>query len=157
MFNDADQYQPNAIDEDEYDFQFREPSLFNESVGFSSIDSNRKRMKKITDDYKKMDKGYQKIKVKKGYSYVDVEFYTTNTTPGVAIRDATTGAKNLEHRVGSRNEDFYFKTNWSVNGDMKHLFFDSPEQYERTMHVTLQPEIKQKWMDKCIAARRSSM
>ena len=155
MYKEEDeQFHLDAIDETEFDFQFREPSLFSESTG---IDSNRMRMKKLGDSYKKMDKDYQKIKVKKGFQVADVEFYTTTASPGVAIRDAVTGAKILEHRVGSRNEDFYFKTNWSIGSDMKHLFFDSPEQYERLFNVTLSETIKQKWMEKCVNARRLAM
>jgi hypothetical protein len=155
MYKEEDEhFHLTTIDETEFDFQVREPSLFSESTG---IDSNRMRMKKLGDSYKKMDKDYQKIKVKKGFQFAEVEFYTTTASPGVAIRDALTGAKNLEHRVGSKNEDFYFKTNWSVGSDMKHLYFDSPEQYERLMNVTLSESVKQKWMEKCVNARRSVM
>lgn len=157
MYQEDDQFQLNAIDEAQFDVQVREPSLFSESTRISSIRPNRKGMRKLDDNYKKMDKDYQKINVKNGFQNTDVEFYTTTATPGVAIRDALTGAKNLEHRVGSRNEDFYFKTNWSVGSDMKHLFFDSPEQFERHMNVTLCESIKQKWMEKCVAARRMAL
>jgi hypothetical protein len=154
MLQEDDQFHPNNIDEDEFDYQFREPSLYSESTAFSTIDTRRKNMRRLGDEYKKLDKGYHKIKIKNGYQFVDVELYTTTPHPGVAIRDAVTGAKTPEHRVGSRNEDLYFKTNFSVGQEMYHLFYDSPEQFERHMHTSVDEKTKQKWMDKCVAQRQ---
>jgi hypothetical protein len=157
MLHEDDQFHPNNIDGDEFDCLVREPSLYSETTIASTIDTRRKRFRQLGDDYKKMDKGYQKIKVFDGYKFVDVEFYSTSATPGVPIRDAITGAKNTEDRVGSRKEDLFFKTNWSVGQETHLLFFDSPEQFERHMRTTVLEATKQKWMEKCVAARVSSI
>lgn len=157
MLHEDDLFHPNNIDEDEFDFQFREPSLFSESASFSTVDARRKNLRKLGDDYKKLDKGYNKIKAKNGYQPVDIEFYTTTSHPGVAIRDAITGAKIPEHRVGSRNEDLYFKANFNIGQEMCHMFYDSPEQFERHMHTNVDETTKQKWMEKCVAARLRTM
>jgi hypothetical protein len=157
MLHEDDQFHPNNIDEDEFDYHVREPSLYSETTVASSINTRQKRFRKLGEDYKKIDKGYQKVKVMDGYKMVDIEFYTTNSTPGCAIRDAITGAKNLENRVGSHTEDLFFKTNWSVGQEMYLLFFDSPEQFERHMRTTVSEATKQKWMDKCVAARARNL
>ena len=157
MLHEDDLFHPNNIDEDEFDYQVREPSLYSETTIASTVDTRRKRFRQLGDDYKKMDKGYQKIKVLDGYKLVDVEFYTTTASPGVPIRDAITGAKNTENRVGSHTEDVFFKTNWSVGQEMHLMFFDSPEQFERHMRTTVSEATKQKWMEKCVAARVRSI
>jgi hypothetical protein len=128
---------------------------FSESMSFTTVNSNRKKSKK--DDLKNQDKGYHNIKIPYGRKEIEIEVYSTSTTPGKPIRDAVTGSKMTMHLVGSLDEDFYFKVGLAT-GQLKTaeghvLFFDNPEQFERLFRSSVSQEIKQKWTDKCIAAR----
>ena len=83
---------------------------------------------------------------------VSVKFFTTRHTPGSWIRNAITG--DMEHvRVGSIEEHQYFKIGLST-GELgtdaygKHLYYDSPEQYERHFGYSLSPELVVKWYAK---------
>lgn len=128
---------------------------FSESMSFTTVNSNRKKSKK--DDLKNQDKGYHNIKIPYGRKEIEIEVYSTSTTPGKPIRDAVTGSKMTKHLVGSLDEEFYFKVGLAT-GQLKTteghvLFFDNPEQFERLFRSSVSQEIKQKWTDKCIAAR----
>jgi hypothetical protein len=112
----------------------------------STIDSTRRRQKKLWNDIKKMDKGFHSIK---RYGKT-IEIYSTSNRPGAFIRNAVTGAKFQEYRVGTLKEHLFFKVRFSSGGipdrDGTTLFFDSPEQYERHMLQTLSSDIKTKWL-----------
>lgn len=80
-----------------------------------------------------------------------VRFFTTRHTPGSRIRNAITG--NIEHaRVGSYEEHQYFKVGLST-GELgpdaygTHLYYDTPDQYERHFGFRLSPEVVAKWYD----------
>jgi len=66
---------------------------------------------------------------------------------GTTIRNAVTGEKYYGHRVGSSDEDLYFKTK-NCTGEFGPepvtLFYESVEQYERHMGNKVDKEIKQK-------------
>ena len=142
--NDFDDYQNVGLSDD-----------FSESMSFTTVNSNRKKSKK--DDLKNQDKGYHSIKIPYGRKEIEIEIYSTPITPGKPIRDAVTGSRMTKQLVGSRDEDFYFKValaTGQLKTDEGHiLFFDNPEQFERHMRTTVSQDIKQKWTDKCIAAR----
>ena len=77
-----------------------------------------------------------------------IEFFMTKYYPGMVIRDAITG--NYEKaRVGKCDEDLYFKVKMSISNDTDgHLYYSSPEDYERHWHTELSTNIKQKWLEK---------
>lgn len=116
--------------------------------------SERARRRKMLEDIKKMDPGYRCF-----YTYTDnietqerikVECYSTDTTPGVKIRDAITGSR-YNQIVGSYDEDLYFKVRMSIfkdNSVSTTLFYDSPESFERHQHITVKPEEKERWVQK---------
>lgn len=116
--------------------------------------SDRARRRKMLEDIKKMDPGYRSF-----YTYTDnaetnerirVEVYSTDTTPGVKIRDAITGSR-YNQKVGSYDEDLYFKVRMSIfkdNSVSTTLFYDSPEAFERHQHTTVKPEEKERWVEK---------
>lgn len=159
MYYEDDHFHPNNIDEDEFDFQVREPSLCSESTGLTSytVNSYRKKQRKAQDEYKMIDKDYRKLKIRVDiYTKKDIELYVTNSTPGHMIRDAITGARHKEYLVGSRNEDLFFKVKMPDHiSDISSpvIFFMSPEQYERHMYTTLSTQVKEKWENKFNAAR----
>jgi hypothetical protein len=114
---------------------------------------------------KPMDKNYHKITLehkiitkKNGKQKPDtVELYDTNLTPGGVIRDAVTGSRMTKCRVGSRDENFFFKTRLCINGaglfDNNTFYFDSPEQFERVLFIPVAQDIKEKWHARLIEER----
>ena len=65
---------------------------------------------------------------------------------GTTIRNAVTGEKYYGHKVGSKNEDLYFKAR-ICTGEFKNtptLFYDSAEQYEKHLGGALDQSIKEK-------------
>jgi hypothetical protein len=113
--------------------------------------SERARRKKMLDDIKKSDPGYRCF-----YTYnennerVKVEVYSTDTTPGVKIRDAITGSR-CNQKVGSYDEDLFFKVRMPVFADNSvatTVYYDSHEAFERHQHISLKSEEKTRWVEK---------
>ena len=81
---------------------------------------------------------------------VRIEFYSTNMNPGRLIRHAVSGYK-MPHRVGTVDEDLYYSvilSDGTYGQTPLVLFFDSPEQYERTFFVELSQQTKANWESK---------
>jgi len=129
----------------------RDPSVYSENT----IGTYRRNQRKNMDEYKMIDKGYRKLVLPFGPQKIEVEYYHTSSTPGTVIRDAITGARMPQHRVGTKAEELYFKTRVSLDkadheGNI--LFFNSPEQYERHMYTTVSQELKEEWHNRCAIA-----
>jgi hypothetical protein len=65
-----------------------------------------------------------------------------NTT----IRNAVTGARYHGHKIGSKNEDLYFKTaicTGEFGPDPVILFYDSSEQFEKHLGTNVESSIKE--------------
>ena len=118
------------------------------------FDMNEKDPARFLEDSKSMDRGYNKlfreIEDDKGrMKRTKVEFYTSNLSPGSAIRDAITG-EYMPHKVGSLDEELYFKVALtsgeckSKNGSNK-LFYSSPEAYMNHLQEEVSMEILKKW------------
>ena len=109
-------------------------------------------------DIKTLDKGYHKIKNnnvgfdQKNSKNKYIEFYTSGEA-GKRIRNAITGIRYNE-KVGSAQEDLFFKS--KIGSHSGSLFYDSPEQFEKHMFVTVNSDIKEKWYSKNIEARRAN-
>lgn len=124
----------------------------------STVSSNRKKHRKMMEDLKKADKGYNKISRIINNKKQSIEVYATSNTPGTMIRDAVTGSRFKEFRVGSLNEYQFFKVRMAtgqMNGYSSTLFFDSPEQYERHMKTEVSPDLKDDWSKRCADIRNS--
>ena len=70
---------------------------------------------------------------------------------GSYIRNAVTGIKNYSNKVGSINEDLYFKVNFALGNYGSRpviLFFDNPKEFETHFSITLSQSIKDKWDEK---------
>ena len=148
MFYD-DNYHPT--DQNDYDIE-----TCSVSVSTSGGDSEYKRLRKIQEDYKKLDKGYSKIKRKIDGKRVSVEIYSTPTHPGATIRNAVTGIYESGNLVGSLDEDNFFTVAFATGETGQNtpmLFYDSPQQYERHFGCQVSAEIKSKWAHKNLAAR----
>lgn len=128
---------------------------FNESENSSEMSLNRKKQKKLLEDYKKTDPNYYMYKKmvlleKNEKETIKIELYSTSLTPGNKIRDAITGMRYNE-RVGSNYEDLYFKVRMTTIHDANNvitLFYNSPEEYEKHQYVNISDEIKRKWRNK---------
>jgi hypothetical protein len=132
-----------------------DPEVFHDTYSVSNVDSvslddNAKKQRKMLEEVKKMDKGYHKV-----YRSVDgkkksIEIYSTNIFPGSKIRGAIGGSYYPSFKVGSKDENLFFKIAMAT-GECKGnniLFFDTPEQFEQHMNTTLDQSIKEKWYEK---------
>jgi hypothetical protein len=66
---------------------------------------------------------------------------------GTTIRNAVTGEKYYGHKVGSKNEDIYFKARLCTGEfgiEIPMLFYDSAEQFEKHLGGTIEQSIKNK-------------
>jgi hypothetical protein len=163
MHDDDDRFNPNNIDDDvdvdDDDYGYNYVGNDNASVTSfaTSVNSQKKKNRKIYEDLKSIDKGYHKFPIFKNGVKSSIEVYSTVMIPGAPIRDAITGARDQTFRVGSLDEHQFFKTAYTGLGcgsDTIILFFDSPEQYERHMCSVVDAKIKTKWLDKCMEIRK---
>jgi hypothetical protein len=80
---------------------------------------------------------------------VKITIYTTKYTPGSPIRNAVYGDYQSKCFVGKNEEYTFFKVSLSCNLGKnpvsKHLYYDSPEQYEKHFKIKLDQVIKTKW------------
>jgi hypothetical protein len=130
------------------------PSEYSEE---ETIDSRIKRNRKLAEDLKNEDTGYCKVKRNSVYGnpysrIVDIELYSGSENPGSRIRGAITGTKFKEYRVGSSDEYLFFKVGLctgekGLRGN-KIFFFDGPEQYEKQMNCTVDPQTKTAWAER---------
>jgi hypothetical protein len=69
---------------------------------------------------------------------------------GSTIRDAESGHYYMGHIVGSKSEDAFFKTSYTLtqNREPLMLYYLTPEHYERHLYVTLDTSIKKRWYNR---------
>jgi len=122
---------------------------YSDSETSASNEVSRKQ-RKMLEDIKKLDKGYNKINVMLNNKKKSIEFYSTSIFPGSKIRGAIGGSYYPGFKVGSRDEDLFFKIACST-GDCKNsniCFFDTPEQFENHMHISIEQSVKERWYEK---------
>lgn len=134
-------------------------SVITDSTIDESIQNNttkKRRENKLYEEYKSMDPNYHKIIRRENGVKLKTEVYSTSITPGSVIRDAITGHKYNQYRVGSWNEDLFFKVKDSsgiIGPEAYTLFYDSPEQSERHLKISISTDVKKKWTDKFATAQ----
>jgi hypothetical protein len=89
---------------------------------------------------------------------VPVEFYMSRHNVGSLIRNAVSGIKETNLRMGRIDEDAFFKVKLA-NGEFGqdcpgNLFYNSPEEYERHFYTTVSQPIKDKWMARNLEYQR---
>jgi len=139
----------DGYNEDEFVMFNARETYADDSTDVSSVSTNRKKQRKYQDDHKTIDRGYHKIKIGDN-THVDV--YSTGDAPGTLVRDAVTGSRFKEFKVGSNYEHLFFKAKLTVglkNNESATLFFDSPEQFERILKTNVSQPDKEKWTNKC--------
>lgn len=78
-----------------------------------------------------------------------IDIFTSKFTPGSSIRCAITGYTFTQFKVGSRNEDLFFKV--CLSGVLpetsygRFLYYSTPMEYECHFDTTLDETIKKKW------------
>jgi hypothetical protein len=153
-----DPYDPNLKNDYEpvtYNTNYVED--FDTDTETATVTSRVLKNRKLIEESKMKDKGYCKIErlgiyTNKPHSMVNVEIYSGYDNPGMPIRDAITGNRYHKYKVGTRDENLFFKVGL-VTGEKglrenRLFFFDTPEQYERHMHCVLDAKIKNDWLDK---------
>jgi hypothetical protein len=139
-----------ADDEDEGD------NLFNANNGFGGERRAARIRANLAKDHKDDQYFYQvKQKLPNTSKTVAIGIFGSGDT-GSFVRDAVTGERYRQHKVGSAYEDLYFKVGIHTGEFGKNtpsFFFDSPEDYERHMFVRVSDEVKQRWRRKFYAAR----
>jgi hypothetical protein len=141
---DEQSYQPSGENYGEYDEQsyvYHESGDVDESTIFTDVKSKRNRM----DNYLITDPGHKVIGTKKDR----LEYYAGSLLTGASIRNAVTGIREYNMKVGNWNaEAQFFKVRYlgeySTNSPDV-LYYDSPEQFERHMHCGVKQQTKQKW------------
>jgi len=145
---------PNDYDDDDYLMSEEVAAMGDQYVrdldassfaGTSSVGSFTKKQRKLYEDSKKLDKGYGKTFIRVNNRRVPVEFYSTNDNPGSTIRNAITGIYERGNRFGKKEEDLFFKTAISSGSDMRILFYDSPDEFERHFFCKVADDVKTKW------------
>ena len=100
---------------------------------------------------------------------------------GCSIRNAITGLRNYSHKVGSYDEDLYFKVKMTTENHYKAvlpfdgetyqnvnmriennkqpiiLFFDNPKECETHLFTELNPETKKRWIEKYNQRNRDTL
>lgn len=161
MHYEDDRFHPNqfADEDDEYEYLHDTAPSVNGSPNDnddSTVDTYRKKQRKLWEDSKQVDKGFHRVKLVRNKKQASIEFYSTNMVPGTMIRDAITGSRYNQFRVGSLNEHQFFKVTHATGEFGKNsiaLFYDSPEQFERHTKSTVATDVKSRWADKCIEIR----
>jgi hypothetical protein len=132
-----------------------EPEVIHDSYSVSnsdseSLDENAKKQRKMLEELKKMDKGYHKVYRRVEGKKKSVEIYSTSIFPRSKIRGAIGGSYYPSFKVGTRDENLFFKIAMATGEckDNNIFFFDTPEQYEKHMNTTLDQSIKEKWYEK---------
>ena len=134
-------------------------SIASDSTSGNSFEKNpikRSRRNAGIDNTKSNDTGYHKVIKRQSGMKLKIEIYSTSFIPGTMIRDAITGHRHYQYRVGSWHEDLFFKVKevtGQVGKEAYTLFYDSPEQFERHMNTTISIEDKKKWTDKFAIAQ----
>jgi hypothetical protein len=147
--------QPSGENYGEYDEQsyvYHESGDVDESTIYTDVKSKRNRM----DNYLITDPGHKVIGTKKDR----LEYYAGSVVTGASIRNAVTGIREYNMKVGNWNaESQFFKVRYlgddsTNNPDV--LYYDSPEQFERHMHCGVKQQTKQKWQRQYAQATQPS-
>lgn len=153
--DDEQSYQPSGENYGEYDEQsyvYHETGDVDESTIFSDVKSKRNRL----NNYLTSDPGHKVIGNKKDR----LEYYAGSCLPGASIRNAVTGIREYNMKVGNWNaEAQFFKVRYLGNDSTNNpdiLYYDSPEQFERHMHCTVKQQTKQKWQREYAIATKPS-
>uniref|UniRef100_A0A6C0JHI3 Uncharacterized protein n=1 Tax=viral metagenome TaxID=1070528 RepID=A0A6C0JHI3_9ZZZZ len=145
-------YNDEEDDEGEFVMFNARDGFADDSTDFSSVSTIRKKQRKQYEELKQIDKGYHKIKIGDRFDKSQIELYSTGDAPGTLVRDAVTGSRYKEFRVGTLYEHLFYKAKLVCgvkSTESVTFFFDSPEQFERVLKTTVSQLAKERWTNKC--------
>ena len=137
--------------------EYFEPYEYEESVPSEHSYKKGSRKQRLNAKLKNTDKDFNTVKRNINGEVVPISYYRTGFRPGTMIRDAITGIHDPSCRVGKTDEYLYFKVCMASGegsrgqygeSEPHHLYYDSPETYERHFHVKLDPSIKSDWEER---------
>ena len=160
---DIDEYSNHTMD----DFAEEQPShmwdLPDSDIESESTISVVKKNKFVETNTN--DPGYFCIKEKKRGRKQRIAAYSSSLIPGTPIRNAMTGYFETDYmgkptaRVGSSDEDNFFKITLAINGigsNTRTLFYDSISQYERHFKTRLSQASIDRWNKKIATCAKKS-
>jgi len=118
-----------------------------------SVGSN----KKVRKDSPFIDKEFQRVTREialddNTVKRVRVEYYHTRFNIGRDIRNAVSGLREVGMKVGSRDEDLFFKVTMATgengNREPHFLYYENPEQWERHFYTACSTEKKSQWLER---------
>jgi hypothetical protein len=141
--------------EDYYNEDMDNESDILSQISSSSINTPIKNQLKLIEKEKQLDSGYYKRKVNINGITKKIELYSTPILCNSFIRHAVSGSR-CTHRSGSKYEDLYFTVidTTCPGKDPRHLYYYSPEEYERHQFIKLSPSTKEKWNIRNLRANR---
>ncbi len=113
----------------------------------SSVSTNHKMQKRAQEELKQQDPGYFTVRRKVQARRVKLGLYKTPSSYNTRVRNAVTGIYE-NAKVGTFASGLHFKVSLCTGEggkDPAHLYFDSPEQYETYMGITVNNTIKGEW------------
>jgi hypothetical protein len=135
------------VEEEEYQFDHYDDDSVDKS-SISTIDSYERKYSRLP---KIVDNGCHSFTLVRNGVRTSIKLYTTKYTPGSRIRNAETGIYEND-LVGRSGEYNYFKVSLSgelgQNPQSKHLYYDSPQQYEKHFQIIIDSKIKDKFNQK---------
>jgi len=152
MIYDDDHFHPdNADAKDDYDEELKSYLIQTESVATDDLDPNRRKQRKLMEDYKLSDKGFRYLYRMSNGKKKKIGVYVSSYKPGFTIRDAVTGVYQNGNIVGSLDEDFYFKVKFAtgeLGTDPVNLFFESPAQFIKHTGMSVSDDTIKRWQSK---------
>lgn len=150
-----------VYDCEDFDHQYEYDSDYDTVTTVSTVNSKKRKKKEtkvpelpgVYTITKVIDGIKTKIRVHETKERVNARM--VNAITGYPYYDD--GNKRYKYLVGSKQEDDLFKVKMLAglpDGKTALLFYESPDQYERHMHCTLNDKIKQKWLEKNQSYRR---
>jgi len=129
----------------------------------STIDSEIREQRKITEANRRMNKHYYSYKIMNAEGNelrpVRIQVYSSPILSNALIYNASTGIR-MPHRVCSKYDDLYFivtdvstDTKTELNKESRRLYYSNPEECERHLKMQISQNIKEKWMEKNLKAR----
>jgi len=158
MHYQDDAFHPTSDRQDE-GYASDDESFANKTNGSTYISSHHgddsssvAKRKKMLKEYKQLDPGFHTIvRTSSNNKKIKIDLYTTSNVPGTKIRDAITGARFLGSRVGTSDEDYFFKVKLAtgeLGRDSGNLYFETPTQCEKHLRINISDKIKKTWTNK---------
>jgi hypothetical protein len=126
--------------------------------------SNHRSTRRPFHQKKSTDPAFYTIKRRIQNEVVPISYYRTGFAPGTIIRDAITGIADPSSRVGKRDELLYFKVCMATGecdrgkygeAEPHHLYYDSPERYEKHFCAKIDNNVKMAWSERARAEQAS--